>query len=505
MADNLNGLFSSETGAFVYGEAVRAVRDFSMEEKLSGGVLVGLSGGADSVMLLRFLLKYRSYAEDFPILAVHINHMIRAGEAERDEAFSRSLCGELGVEFKALRIDVPAYAKECGKSIEEAARFARYQTFSEIIQGRDDINTIAIAHNADDNFETVIINMMRGAGTLGMSGINPKRENIVRPLIYLKKSDIVKALFEENANFVTDSTNESDDYTRNYIRHNILPPIASAFPEASGAVLKMCKNLREDEECLSSLAADFVRKYENGKIPRAELSVLPSALLFRVLKIYFSDVCARSLERVHIEQIKACLTGAADFSVSVPSGLDFVSLDGLCGFSYNIKANMTLPFMYNITAPAVDIPEFSAKIELANEFANDGSSKVYNISTQANLSSAIIKGELYIRSKNDGDAYFYGGITHKLKKLFNDRKIPVAARADIPVLCDRDGIVWVPGFGVRDDGGMGSLKIRISVNNNSKRHFYLPSKTKKKGEEPKCGCQGNTITDGSLERLLNEG
>ncbi len=478
MAYNFKELFSRGMGAFAYKELERAISDFSMKEKLELGVLVGLSGGADSVFLLLSLLKYRSLGNNFPILAVHVNHLIRGKEAERDEEFSRELCEELGVPFLVRRIDVPRLAKECGKSVEEAARYARYSAFADIIRGRNDINTISVAHNSDDNIETVIINMMRGAGTLGMSGINPSREEIVRPLIYLSKADIVSALYEEKIEFVTDSTNEEDEYTRNYIRHNILPKLYSVYPMAGSAVLKMCMNLREDDACLLSLASAFTEKYENGKIPAKELKELPSALLFRVLKIYFEAFSGKTLERVHIAAIKSGLSGA-DFSVSVPGGTSFVVNCGLAGFSSKEKNEKTENFYFEISEKLTEIPEFSALIELGDNVLDDNYLKVYNISTQKNLTSAIITGKLFIRNKLDGDAYFYGGMTHKLKKLFNDKKIPVNMRERIPVLCDDAGIVWVPGFGVRDDGGTENLKIRIFSNTNSRRHFYLSGESKK--------------------------
>ncbi len=479
MADNFKELFSSKSGAYVYEKAVRALSDFSMDEKLKSGVLIGLSGGADSVMLLLFLLKYRSENEYFPILAVHINHLIRGDEAQRDEDFSSELCKALGVDFIAVKIDVPTLSKESGKSIEEAARLARYNAFEDIIKGRSDISTIAVAHNADDNLETVIINMMRGAGTLGMSGINPIRDKIIRPLIYIRKSEIESALFSEKREFVTDSTNEEDKYTRNYIRHNILPKLYSAFPAAHIAALKMCENLREDNACLFEIARAFTLKYENGKIPTTELSSLHNALFFRVLKIYFSSVSERTLERVHVDAIRAKLAEGDDFSLSVPGGIDFAVLGGLSGFSYNDKAEKNQGFSFELSENVTEIPDFSARVEFNTQSVNDNCIKVYNISTQKNLASAIIKGKLYIRNKLDGDAYFYGGITHKLKKLFNDKKIPSNERENVPVLCDDMGIVWVPGFGVRDDGGNADLTIRILVNTNSRRHFYLLGESKK--------------------------
>lgn len=460
-------------GAELYAKACLAVSDFSMDTAFKKGVLVGLSGGADSVLLLLFLLKYRQKNFDFPIVAVHVNHMIRGDEADRDDNFSKELCRALGVEFISRKIDVPTLAKEKGKSLEEAARNARYSVFSDIISGRSDVSTTAVAHNADDNAETLLINMIRGTGTRGMCGIAPVRDGIVRPLIYIEKSQILKALSEEKINFVNDSTNDSDDYTRNYIRHNVISAIKRIAPDFTASVKKLCANLREDDDCLDSLALSFKEKYENGRIPKEQLAGLHPALFFRVLKHYFSDLSRTSLERVHVDAIRHAICGNGDFTISVPEGLSFVLSSGMCGFAApQLQSNQE--FNIPIFSGENQIEDFSAKITVSKSKCAETSSKIYNNSTQANLRSAIIVGDLFVRNKRDGDSYLYGGMTRKLKKLFCDRKIPNNLRSRIPVLCDDAGIVWVPGFGVRDDGGNEDLYVEITVTSDSDKGFYLP-------------------------------
>ncbi len=469
-------LFSSSLGKSIYEDIKRAIADFSMDARILRGVLVGFSGGPDSLMLLLFLLKYRAERGYFPIVAVHVNHMIRGEEADCDEHFSRELCDGLNVEFIARSADVPTLARESGRSIEEAARNARYSIFKDIIDSRTEKLTLAVAHNADDNFETVIINMMRGAGSRGMSGIPPCRDGLIRPLIYVKKADIIRALSEANIAFACDSTNETDDYTRNYIRHNILPLLSQHFAGAYSSVEKMCGNLRDDDECLSGEAMRFYGKYKNGGIPCAELRSLHISLLFRILKLYFlelSDSCL--LERVHVSAIRGCLDGGGDFSLDLPGKISFVCKEGLCGFSRSDAQCEEEDFLFPISLGENIIADASSAVLLSGEVLDDYSSKVYNISTQADLSSAIIKGGLFIRNKRDGDSCFWGGMTHKLKKLFNDRKIPRSMRSRIPVLCDEKGVVWVPGFGVRDDGGGAKLYARILTDRDSEKRFYLPS------------------------------
>ncbi len=474
--------FFLKSGSDVLLKIERAVSEFQMESKIFSGTLLGLSGGADSVMLLLYLVYLRS-KRDFPLLAVHVNHLIRGEEADRDERFSGQLCQALGVEFQAVHVDVPRLAKEQGKGVEEAARDARYSCFDAIISARSDINYICVAHNADDNFETVLMNMMRGAGLNGLTGIAPVRNNILRPLIYLKKKEITEALAKGGFEFVTDSTNESDDYTRNYIRHNVIPSLERVFDAPVDRISRMCQNLREDDGCLTSLAAEFASRYENGKIPTQELAGLKPAVLYRVLSIYAKEASVPSFERVHFEAMRGCILKNGSFSVSLP-GSYFRAVGGMAGF-YKEKEPLRKGFCFPLSYGINEIEERGAIVEIVKNKA-EFSTKVYNKSTQRELTSAIILGGLFIRSKQDADTCFYGGMTHKLKKLFNDRKIPADRRADVPVLCDEKGVVWIPGFGVRDDGGGEKLYVRISLTDDTEDTFYLPENrevSNKKGKK----------------------
>ena len=204
--------FFSETGNKIYNTACQTIVECSMVDYLNNGVLVGLSGGADSVCLLCFLLEYKKRnGLDFNIVAAHINHGIREGEADRDQQFCKDLCESLNVELIIKGYPVPMLAKSCGAGIEETARFVRYSAFSNIISGRNDISTIAVAHNMSDNAETVLFNILRGSGAKGAGGIAPIRDNIIRPLIKTQKNIIDKALTEFGIPFVVDSTNDSTE------------------------------------------------------------------------------------------------------------------------------------------------------------------------------------------------------------------------------------------------------------------------------------------------------
>ena len=248
----------------LYATALNAVIDCNMAHLLEKGVILGFSGGADSVFLLCFLSEYRRReGKDFPIVACHVNHMIRGEEALRDMEFSRDFASALGIEFVSVNCDVPTLAKERGCGLEEAARDARYATFEELNSKSGGSYCIALAHNASDNLETVIFNMMRGAGLNGMCGILPVRGNIVRPLIKISKRDILKALLEAELPYVIDSTNMSVDYTRNYIRHKIVPELSHLNASPEDAVSRLTESLSLDNDYLSEPNHHFPRPHQS--------------------------------------------------------------------------------------------------------------------------------------------------------------------------------------------------------------------------------------------------
>jgi len=428
-----------------------------MAKRISEGVLVGFSGGADSVMLLSLLVKYTSENKLKPPVAVHLNHLIRGAEADRDEAFSRDFCASLGVEFLSFRRDIPAESKRLSKGVEETARIVRYSIFEDIISGRNNISCIAVAHNATDNLETVIFNMMRGAGTRGLSGISPVRDNIIRPLIYSPKRDIVSALEASGIPFVVDSTNAETDYKRNYIRSEIIPKLFTLTDNPEAQATRLSSNLRADDSYIESVAKSFVDGFREKPIPLGELSKLDYAVFFRVVLIMAKAKGIFSVENVHVMQIyKLVLGGKGDFSVSLPCEMSFICHGGLC--CVDKPEIFTVPeYQKKLVLGINRIEEIGAEIIISDK-PIEYSSKVYKIAIQESFDFDIIEGELSARKRRDGDSYIYGGITRKLKKLFNDKSVSPKNRDLVPIICDGSGILWVPGFRVRDGGAKNPQK-----------------------------------------------
>lgn len=275
-------------------------------------VLCAVSGGADSVCLLHWL----SGQTDLQVFAAHFEHGLRGEESLRDAAFVEALCGKMGIPCLVEHGDAAAYAKEKHLGIEEAARELRY-AFLERAAEAFSCDRIATAHNADDNAETMLLNLCRGAGTAGLRGIPPLRGRIVRPLLHCTREEIEDYLREHGLSHVEDSSNADDAFRRNLLRHQVLPVLRQLNPQVSKAALRTAELLREDEDCLDALAADFLQNFDDGEsLPIRELLALHRAVSSRVLR----RIAPGSLEREHVDAVLRFCAG---------EGLGFLDLPGL--------------------------------------------------------------------------------------------------------------------------------------------------------------------------------
>lgn len=270
------------------------------------GVVVGLSGGPDSVFLL-YALHTLQARMGFTLRAVHVHHGIRGAEADRDESFSAELCAKLDIPFQAVHIDAPAYAAQQGLSLEEAARILRYEALEAARQqltealaaarSSDSPATIAdspsrlpdapsmkgltatfaptawiaVAHHLDDQAETVLHNLVRGAGLRGLAGMENRRNHVIRPLLSIKREDILKWLEQNKIAYVTDSTNADPHYTRNRIRSTVLPELREINPEASAHIAHSAALLREADAYFHALALQYVDAHATLTVPPVPL------------------------------------------------------------------------------------------------------------------------------------------------------------------------------------------------------------------------------------------
>lgn len=385
-------------------------------------VTVALSGGADSVALLYALSRLKEPL-NITLNAAHLNHQIRGDEAFRDEAFVKEFCDKLEIELICERIDVPKFAKENNLSLETAARQVRYEFLSRVSG-----DLIATAHTASDNLETVLLNLTRGTAIDGLCGIPIKRDNIIRPLISSNRAMIENYCKENDLTFVTDSTNLSDDYTRNMLRHSVIPVLKKINPQVESSVLKTSKSLKNISVMIKINAQDFINKnFIEKKLNLKDFSFLSPEIAKRVItefiKLFDTEI---TLEACHIDEIyKICQNGG---KTNIPKNCYCVNNDGFLCFEGSKKPK---------------IPSYEVIISKISQ-------KINNLLLNNSLDCDRIVGKLVVRTRQSGDSIRLAnrGCTKTLNKLFNELSIPTYLRDSIPVISDDKGVVWIYNIGV---------------------------------------------------------
>lgn len=427
-------------------KALATVKNYNM---LVGAdkIIVGLSGGADSVALLHFLYE-QSRVHGFELCAAHVNHLLRGDESERDEQFVRDFCDKLGVHLEVLRVDINAMAIERGIGQEECGRQVRYSFFDSLSDGK---TLIATAHTLSDSLETILFNMTRGTGIHGLCGIPAVRGNIIRPLIECTRQDIEQYCACNGLDFVNDSSNMSRDYTRNVLRLDVIPKLLEINPSLYKVALRMIRNNIADDEYLHSAASVAVdnSRCDDGFDVRVLLSA-PDAIRRRALSIIANECCNVILEDVHLSAVDALMQGGGGMA-DLPQKNTCTVKNGKLFF--NLPADSELAnFSCELRLYETDTPVGKAEVEL---IAAEDFEKVYKKSKKY-LKNAFdydkISGKLTFRNRIAGDEICLSGrkCTKSLKKLFNESKIPSAERSRILMLCDSEGIVWIDGFGVAE-------------------------------------------------------
>ena len=442
--------FDTEKGKKLYQAFHTCIVENAMWENISKGVLLGFSGGADSVFLALSFLRLMQENQRFSLVLCHIHHGIRGVSADRDLSFSEQFANDFGLEMIGLKRDVPSISKQEGIGIEECARNVRYSEFQRIIDGRNDVSCIATAHNATDNLETVLHRLLRGTGTKGLCGILAVRDNIIRPILYIPKKDIVSFLDSNHIPYVTDETNADINYTRNYIRNEILPTLTRITPSPEVSILRFVQNIREDEFCLNALARDFLNSQTPPYIDVASFKKLHKAIAYRVLCILAEQVDSNfMLEQSQVEAILSSISEKKSARISLNKRLDFVFEHGWIYFhrrDSHPPEEFVLPFGESVYSSF-----FRARFLFCDEKQLKTYKNVYKNSTSVLLSSVIINGEIAVRKKAPQDAYRVRKMTRKLKTLFQSLHLPTPLIDRIPVFYDEKGILFVPPFGLREE------------------------------------------------------
>ncbi len=416
-------------------------------------VLLGFSGGADSSALLHWLAG-ESRRIGFPLILAHLDHGIRGAEAERDRRFCEEIAREYGLEICIGYADVPARAASRGESLEEAARDERYAFFAQIMRARE-IPLLATAHHADDHLETVLFRLSRGTGAHGLCGISPARRFgngwLTRPLLSLTRAEIEDYCAKQGIRYVTDSTNADGSYARNRIRAEVLPVLESLFPGAAQRSLHLSEQLREDGEYLDTLAKDLVARHAtDDTFPIPPLMSSPIPVRRRALGLWTRARCGRVLS-VHEAALWRLLTDATPhMEVALPGEL-VCTKEKDCLVIGDALSRETVCLHLPLCEGMQKIPGTDACAEVMR--IGEGI-KIHNSSMSPYIilksDFDIIKSGLYWRVREDGDVIRLRGMHRKLRRLQAEAKIPARLRARLPLLCDREGVLWAPGIGARD-------------------------------------------------------
>ncbi len=398
-------------------------------------VLCALSGGRDSVYLLYLLLDC-ARERRLTISAAHLNHHLRGAESDRDELFVRDMCSRLQVPLTVGHGNVSDYAAEHGMGMEEAARTVRY-AFLERTRRKLGADVIATAHHADDLAETMLLQLARGAGTKGLSGIPPRRGAIVRPLLLTTRAEIEQFIHERAIPFVEDSTNAEEICSRNMLRHRVMPLLRELNPSFVRHAAQAALLLREDDECLQEQADMFLRQYpaEQG-IPGAVLKTLPWAVSSRIIR----SVWGNGLTAGHVQQILDLCGSTALSYAEVPGTVVRYDRGRLW-----TDQPVSLPDT-TLDGETGELIWGAVKIRWNH---SEYTGEIHNSFNTFVLKCENMKDTVTVTSRREGDRVKLMGSPHtkRLKQLFQEHKLTQPQRAAVPVFRDDRGIAAIYGFG----------------------------------------------------------
>ena len=418
-------------------------------------VVCAVSGGADSVALLHCLLSLRQELE-IDVAAAHYNHCLRGEASEQDEAFVRGLCASLGVPLETGRGDVAGHAARMGQSVEEAARHLRYGFLLE------QPGLIAVAHNADDQVETVLLNLLRGTGLKGLCAMEPRHDRIIRPLLTVSRREIEAYLSEHGLPHREDATNAEDDALRNRLRHHVTPLLQAENPALTQTVARMTELLRQDEQYLQGQTDELLdRARRDGGYDCLTLLEAPAVLRRRAIRQLLQIPKPAKAHVDAVESLLQDLRGSA--RAELPGGWVALREYGLLRLE---PAQLAASFLPVELKPGQKVCLDAQKLEITATGPIILEKSVDCVSTFALKYDMIGRDcTVIVRPRRTGDKIRLSGGEKTVKKLMIDRKIPAANRDNLPVLTDGDTILAVYGLGadVRRTAAPGDRAVIIQI------------------------------------------
>lgn len=431
-------------------------------------VIVGVSGGSDSVGLLYMLLALEDLS--LKLVVAHVNHKLRGNESDRDAGFVRELAGKLNLDFEYVEVDTDSYRKVNKLSPEDAARKLRYDFFYKLLE-KHKASKIATAHTLDDQAETVIMRLLRGSGTLGLSAIKPESNNLVRPLLNIKKSDIRVYLESRGIKWIEDSSNNSDDFRRNRIRNELIPVIENIQPNASEIIARSAR--------VAAIESDFINE-EVKKTYKTIISSSPIGLIGKVDKyLNLHDAIRFGVLRMAISDMKGDINAVTSehlFSVNKliesenPSGQIDLPENTVFSKGYElfcISRQNILARQYSLFINEPGSWKLSEDITVEIEITSDVS--LWGKRDVGYFSLKRAGFPITIRSYQDGDRFFPLGMENskKVKDFFIDEKVPRFLRNKVPLFESGGEIMWLGGMRIddrfkADEDEESFLRIKIS-------------------------------------------
>lgn len=413
-------------------------------------VLVALSGGSDSVFLLHLLCKYKNKFK-LEIGALHINHRLRGKAASVDENFCKKLCSFLGVKFFSLKKNVRDYSQNNKISLEEAGRIIRYATL-EAIAKKNNYNKIATAHHGDDNAETVLLNLIKGAGPKGLSGIPYKRGKIIRPLLVLSKGEIQLWLDNKNIETRTDETNLNSSYERNYLRNEIIPRLKEKFnPSLEETIFKTSEIFRQQSELIAVLSNNvsenaFYASNADLHLSLKKISDVHSAIISASLKQEIEENFNAEIKFNDIKKITALINNQRGRKIELPTGI-------IC---FREKDEL----IFKKPNPCVEVKPLIVYLGDVVEACGEKFSikKVENGKISFEIGTEYIDGEkiagnkFVLRRWKPGDKFIPLGMKgfKKISDFLTDQRVSSNKKKEQLVLINKEQIVWVVGLRIDD-------------------------------------------------------
>lgn len=441
------------------------IKTYNLLEK-NDTIIIGASGGPDSQFLV-YLFNQIKEEYNLKIILAHLNHLHRK-EASNDENLLISTGEKLGLEVKVKRASMDEFAKNNKISAEDAGRRLRYDFFYNLADKYDDAK-IAVAHNMNDQAETMLFRMIRGTGLDGLSAMDYKNGKIIRPILSFEKSEILKYLDENNIEYAIDATNLENDYSRNYIRNEIFPRLSEINYNAISNFFNLSNNIKNDLEIIDEIIEEIYKDITISegayriKFDRKKFELISDAKKSRVLRIAISKLKGniKDFSRININKFLSL--------EKLETGKKIIKDDII--FTKNYKS-----YDLELIVGKKDSPSI-CKINLNEEIIFNGKNiKTSKVSEKTNKSKNVgyfdmdkILFPLFIRTRKNGDRFYPLGMKHskKVKDFFIDEKVDKNTRDEVPLILSDNKIIWVAGYRISeefkvDKGTKNILKIEVA-------------------------------------------